>query len=62
MFTEIIAVYSEITAVYINKTCGQNSENIDAAASDTCRQMFLIMLENISLAPTNCVGNNQGTV
>ena len=37
MFTEIIDVYSEIIAVYINKYFGQNSENIDAAASDTCR-------------------------
>ena len=37
MFTKIIAVYSDITALYLNKLCEQNSENIDVVANDTYR-------------------------
>ena len=58
MFTEIIAVYSEITAVYINKLCEQISENFDVVAKDTCRSLCGLKLENISLAPTNTFGKN----
>ena len=34
---EIIVIYSEITALYINKLCDQNSENVNVVANDTYR-------------------------
>ena len=37
MFTEIIAVYSGITAEYVNTFREQNSENFDVVANDTYR-------------------------
>jgi hypothetical protein len=53
MFTEIIAVYSEITAEYINKLCDKISENCDFVANDTYRHLCGLKLENIVLAPTD---------
>jgi hypothetical protein len=50
MFTEIIAVYSEITAEYINHLWEQNSENCDVITNDTYRYLCGLKLENISLA------------
>jgi hypothetical protein len=47
MFTEIITVYSEITAEYINKLCEKNSENYDIIANDTNRLMYGLNLDNI---------------
>jgi hypothetical protein len=58
MFTEIIAVYSEITAEYINKFCKEFSENFDVVATDTYQYLCGLMLENISLASTNSFRKN----
>jgi len=58
MFTEIIAVYSEITAEYINKFCEQNSQKFVVVANDTYRYLFVLILENISFAPTNSFRKN----
>jgi hypothetical protein len=58
MCTEIIAVYCEITAVFMNKLCGKNSEICDVVANDTYRYLSGLMLENISSAPTNNFGQS----
>jgi hypothetical protein len=58
MFSEVIVVYSEITALYISKLCVKISENFDVVAKDTCRSLCGLKLENISLAPTNTFGKN----
>ena len=47
MFTEIIAVYFEITAEYINKRCKKISENCDVVANDTYRHLCGLKLDNI---------------
>jgi hypothetical protein len=58
MFTEIIDVYSEITAEYINKFCKQNSESLKVVANDTYRYLCVLNLENISMVPTYSFGKN----
>jgi len=58
MFTEIIAVYSEITVEYINKFCEQNSGSFKVIANDTYRHPCGLNLENIPLAPTDSFVKN----
>ena len=40
MFTEIIAVYSEIAAEYIYELCEQNSDNFKVVSNDTYLYRF----------------------
>jgi len=58
MFTEIIAVYSDINAEYINKFCKQISQHFDVVANDTYRYLCVLMLENIYFAPKNSFRKN----
>ena len=58
MFPEIFAVYSEITAEYVNKFCEQNSETFIVVTNDTCWHLCGLILENIILAPTDSFGMN----
>jgi hypothetical protein len=37
MFTEVIAVYSDITAEYISKFCEQNPGTLKVGANDSYR-------------------------
>ena len=39
MFTDIIVVYSEITAEYMNRLCEKNVENFDAVENNTYRYL-----------------------
>jgi hypothetical protein len=58
MFTEVKAVYSQITSEYINKFCDENSENFDAVENNTYRYLCGLMLEIIILVLTNSFGKN----
>jgi hypothetical protein len=49
MFTEKIAVYSEITAEYINKFVSK-LRNFKVVTNDTFRHLCGLILENIILA------------
>jgi hypothetical protein len=58
MFIEIIDVYCEITAEYINTFCKQNSESLKVVANDTYMHLCGLNLDNISLVPTHSFGKN----
>ena len=47
MFTEIIAVYSDNIAEYINKFCEQISDLIKVVADDTYRSLCCLTLRRL---------------
>jgi len=56
MFTELITVYSEITAEYMNRFFEQNSGSFKGVANGTYMHPCGFKLENVVLAPTNSFG------